>query len=168
MTEKAAGKWRIEGMELYDGNGQDEGTLRCPYGEVGDRLWVREAWNRIGDEYVYRATDEDVYPETRWKPSIHMPRVACRILLEITDVRAERLQDISEEDAVAEGVLQVVSNRPSGETVKYNLWNDYRVGKVWCDTAKDSFATLWEFINGPKSWDQNPYVWVIAFEVITN
>jgi hypothetical protein len=136
----------------------------CPYGQTGDRLWVREAWQ--GDKHdfdagimpLYRATDERT--EAGWRPSIHMPRWASRILLEIVAVRVERLAYISREDAEAEGVgLQRVSE------TDYR-WIDYNhndEGHTFGD-PRHSFWSLWKSINGEKSHDANPWVWVVEFK----
>ena len=98
-----------------------------------------------------------LYNYERWTPSIHMPRWASRITLEITSVRVERLQAISEADAVAEGVTAVSSG---GVTL-------FTTTGVNCfQTAKDAYAALWESINGPDSWGANPWVWRISFKVI--
>lgn len=122
----------------------------CPYGLPGDRLWVRETWTQFGDIISYKA-DEPVSGfkyDVKWRPSIHMPRTACRILLEITDVRIERLHDISDSDVAAEGInLKPVPGHPIIPPVY--LWK-----------------RLWQHINGPESWDSNPWVWVISFEKI--
>ena len=123
----------------------------CPYGVIGDRLWVREAFSNVTEcthynhlhdkrQWLYKATDETCFP--KWKPSIHMPRKASRITLEITGVRVERLQNISETDAISEGVA-FMSDPVS---------------------AKDEFQILWESINGHESWNANPWVWVIEFK----
>lgn len=126
--------------------GNREWTLsECPYGQPGDHLWVRESWQKFGKEYAYAATDGDIYPETKWRPSIHMPRAASRLTLEITDIRAERLHDITEADAIAEG-CESGGNWDSAPTVQY--------------------SNLWETINGPGSWEANPWVWVITFKKI--
>lgn len=139
----------------------------CPYGQPGDRLWVRETFGikirniggSSGEFYTYRATDPDAgycsissggEIPIKWKPSIHMPRWASRITLKIVSVHVERLRDISEEDAKAEGVT------PSGVGLDLDHLK-YRAG----------FQTLWESINGPESWDTNPWVWVIEFAVVT-
>jgi hypothetical protein len=143
--------------------------FKCPYGKPGGRLWVRETWCAVddtdlnGDRWVdYRATPKysaehpagwenapDSPEALKWRPSIHMPRWASRITLEITDVRVERLQDISAADAKAEGVARPDLNG-------------------WCDEGKwvSQFAWLWQSINGPDSWDANPWVWVIEFKRI--
>lgn len=138
-----------------------------PRWEIGDRLWVRETWGLFDTEpkdgperahVYYRASDGNLH-ECRyqlWRPSIHMPRWASRITLEITDIRAERLQEISEEDAVAEGAMY-----HDGLGIGHSGWrHDY--GDVF-STAKSSFWHLWESINGKGSWDVNPWVWAISF-----
>jgi hypothetical protein len=98
----------------------------------------------------------------KWKPSIHMPKDVCRIWLEVTNVRAERLHDITEEDARAEGIREFTKD---DKLCKYGLpdWN-------WQDmfrTAKQSFMQLWCMINGFESWNENPWVWVIEFKVLS-
>jgi hypothetical protein len=115
---------------------------KFPYGKLGDRLWVRETHCQYGDGYIYRADYGQFTPISDgiggpWKPSIHMPRKASRINLEIESVRVEGLNDISEADAKAEGIA---TSKP-----------------------EFSFMTLWKSINGPDSWDSNPWVWVVQF-----
>lgn len=137
--------------------------LHCPY-EVVMILWVRETWQlstwlHPSDEnygYIYKASDngrewEANDEEWKWKPSIFMPREACRLYLQITDIRVERLQDITEEDARAEGANKIPLEHLG------NTWETYRQG----------FESLWHSINGPESWDANPYVWVISFKIYT-
>lgn len=142
----------------------------CPYGSPGDRLWVREAFIHEPADYcweasvsipcqpaktVYRA-DADDPSGGRWSPSIHMPRRLSRITLEVTGVRVERLQDISEADAVAEGCRPI---RP--ELVQDGLI--VRPGR----SAVEEFRHLWEQINGEGSWEKNPWVWVLEFKRVT-
>ncbi|MBD9415876.1 hypothetical protein IB234_15040 [Pseudomonas sp. PDM16] len=137
----------------------------CPYGQPGDRLWVRETFAVYGDEKFaaihYRADrPHDVGRKgVGYKPSIHMPRWVCRILLEITAVRVERLQDISEDQAEAEGTQGCVPYCQS----PYD--SD---GAPACDcmnlTYKESFQALWSSINGANSWAANPWVWVVEFK----
>ncbi|MFG9570916.1 hypothetical protein ACEP4D_00060 [Pseudomonas aeruginosa] len=140
-------------------------ATRCPFGQPGDRLWVRETWGLqvrsygggAGEFIVYRATNPNAiycrssegreYP-VKWKPSIHMHRHSSRILLEITAVRVERLQDISDDQAIAEGI----DTHPTGF---------YGNG---CITAGGAFLELWESINGDGKWAANPWVWVIEFK----
>lgn len=136
-------------------------TDECPYGEPGDRLWVRETWNSFDGwaGYYYAADyegwgigsddDPDHVPdhEVRWRPSIHMPRAASRITLEITDVRVERLQDISDADLECEGLQ---------ETIDAGIDHD--------GTPRDAWRALWSSINGAESWAANPWVWAIEFK----
>jgi hypothetical protein len=143
-----------------------ETFIKIPYGEVGDRLWVRETWRKLphntstGYPYEYRATaEQDGIPiESPWKPSIHMPRIASRITLEITGIMVERLKDISEADAIAEGIER---DKDGWKHYAPNTPADALVG---LPTPCESYRTLWESINGPESWDSNPYVWVISFK----
>lgn len=183
-----------------------EALSACPYGQPGDRLWVREthrvkAWNEVASARVeYRAdgsedcldvlTDDydawilqrtaiweragarvradGLLPEppggVPWTPSIHMPRWASRLTLEVTSVRVERLHDITEADARAEGV-DWSRPEPYGEK-----WDDDRedpreVGypPAGASFARDNFRRLWSSINGPESWEANPWVWVVGF-----
>jgi hypothetical protein len=135
----------------------------CPFGAVGDRIWVRETWNKYGGLLTYRADHDwidDMRKETvctaKWVPSIHMPRWASRILLEITDVRVERLNAISEEDARAEGIIDGGCLN-CGEPEPCGCANPE-------PDATDAFAYLWQSIYGQESWNDNPWVWVISFK----
>ncbi len=140
---------------------------KCPYGSVGDVLWVRESYTQNGLEYYrYKADFKEgegkftnkLVPEklrNKWKPSIHMPKKACRIFLEITDIKIERLQDISEEDAIKEGIT--MNNKPfEGWYWLENIYNT--------DSAEYAYECLWKSINGEKSWEQNLFVWVVTFK----
>ena len=146
----------------YDNN---EIPLRCPYGQPGDRLWVRETWAPHSDfpevvaRAVYRADPECKYDVDRWHPSIHMPRRASRILLEIVSVRVERLQDISEADARAEGITD-------GGCVCCGHAEPCGCPNPSPD-ARDAYVRLWEDINGAGSWGVNPWVWVVEFKRVT-
>ncbi len=164
----------------------------CPYGQPGDRLWVRKSWqalqkwDALAPRHVPEETDKVRYAEgaarnSLWawgklRPSIFMPRWASRILLEIVSVRVERLQDISEQDALAEGVARD-ENYPTsddatcfvclGDGVHAALGQNYGVTEIdcrHCDTAKKRFGILWERINCPESWNVNPWVWVVEFK----
>lgn len=134
----------------------------CPYGVPGDRIWVRETWARYNidqniHDIAYRATTPADWPEEgRWRPSIHMPRWASRIVLEITDVRVERLNAISEEDARAEGIIDGGCLN-CGEPEPCGCANPE-------PDATDAFAYLWQSIYGQENWNANPWVWVISFE----
>ncbi|EPS4512730.1 hypothetical protein ACVEU9_002398 [Klebsiella aerogenes] len=135
-------------------------SFACPFGAVGDRIWVRETWAEAGacapDLKLYRANYpehvssiyENVPPteEIRWTPSIHMPRWASRILLEITDIRVEHLASVSDEDAGKEGYPADPS--PFGGPMDKWLW----------------FRQLWDGIYPEQSFKHNPWVWVIEFK----
>lgn len=137
------------------------GAIKCPYGEIGDRLWVREAWSTehwltgvkpkdlTGGDIWYWADGNPARGDwTRPKPSIHMPRWASRIILEITDVRIEALQEISRQDCIAEGCP---FKSPDGRSANTDPLR-------W-------FSSLWDSINAKKHlWESNPWVWVVEFE----
>jgi hypothetical protein len=136
--------------------------VKCKQGQPGDRLWVREAWAPVRDgagAAWYRAdmceaTLNSQPPGFRWKPSIHMPRATSRITLDVTGVRVERLQDISEADAMAEGIRRQAVGR----------WFSVAGLNGAGTTAHAAYALLWQLINGPQSWNENPWVWAIQFE----
>lgn len=173
-------------------------VIPCPYGQPGDRLWVRETWGVVSNAWdedgaivdwtpdrpattihemkfgkgyysgyaIYAADgsyqwagDDDGggEPRTAWHPSIHMPRVASRVLLEIVSVRVERLQAISETDALAEGVQ---SDKAGGHFIDSPA---ARCAAAVGAPAVEAYQTLWELINGAGSWAVNPWVWVIEF-----
>jgi len=156
---------------------EDVYQLRSPYGKPDDRLWVRETWahhvQAIGakrDEdgpFVY-AADGELAKQYRlgdkWKPSIFMPRCASRILLEIIAVRVERLQDISYDDALTEGIRDCTKicpdevNNITGETI-----HETARRLKW---PQREYRFLWESLHGADSWDANPWVWVIEFKKI--
>ena len=151
-------------------------TQKSPYGNPGDRLWVREAFciSPIFDSCVYRADDEAltriIGPAEdscfRWKPSIHMPRELSRITLEITDVRVERLQEISSGDAKAEGIYDRLFYPCDGYplSIGYTRHGPEVERALMHTTPIEPFEELWESINGEGSWDANPWVWVISFK----
>ncbi|SAT64457.1 morphogenetic protein [Klebsiella pneumoniae] len=171
----------------------------CPFGAVGDRIWVRETWGVVSHELdedgrirpwtpdrpatvihempfgngyysghaIYAADgdftwgDDDGYEDGRscWKPSIHMPKAASRILLEITDVRVERLNAISEEDAEAEGIdMEALYDSQDC----YDCIADHNM--TGRPTVTGAFKYLWESIYGEEGWKSNPWVWVISFK----
>ncbi|EPQ7144198.1 hypothetical protein N8V20_02120 [Enterobacter hormaechei subsp. steigerwaltii] len=126
----------------------------CPFGAVGDRIWVRETFSPVPDHEEPAGCSAILYaadgngPYGKWVPSIHMPRWASRITLEITGVRVERLNSISDSDASKEGCC--IADMESG------------------DCLSDVFARLWTSIYGDESWKVNPWVWVIEFKVVPN
>lgn len=157
QTRRVAKPQRKTGLGDLDALAQHQYGL-CPYGKPGDRLWVRETFRGPLDDgsFGYRATHDGPFTwhSYTWKPSIHMPRAASRITLEITDVRVERLQDISEEDAIAEGI-ELLNGRYT-----------FNGGLHESRTAVESYQALWEQLNGSESWWANPFVWVISFRRI--
>jgi hypothetical protein len=178
--------------EIVNEHGVQIPGFHCPYGQPGDQLWVREAWSvemlsAYGTKDGYHSnyalrykadlSEREIevlpgepdpyiklYENQRfdWRPSIHMPRLASRITLEITGVRVERLQDINEEDAKAEGVERTVTG---------DGWRRYSddpeqesAGLTPCASAINSYQSLWSAINGDDSWNANPWVWVVEFK----
>jgi hypothetical protein len=167
-------EWVKDGVMYWRRNVTMVSRHPCPFGQPGDRLWVRETWmpdapcdGKWGHYQFYNCKESkiDEIPkrfrtpahciykasfgvEVAWRPSIHMPRWASRITLEIIKVRVEQLNDISEEDALAEGV---------GEFGEY-------VPGCSASTPKDAFEFLWEAIYGEGSWAANPWVWVVEFK----
>jgi hypothetical protein len=132
----------------------------CPYGQPGDRLWVRETflyWSIGGGAGLYyKASDTDI--PGPWKPSIFMKREYSRITLEITRIRVERLQDIENGDAMSEGV-------ELPDAVRFAMRNGFGGGEFDAIDYSpiDDYRKLWESINGAGSWDINPWVWVLEF-----
>ena len=181
MLMKNVNEWRLQDGRWFGIDGYD--TLAfcdCPYGNVGDRLWVREAHALLtmmdgAEVCAYRASCDDntfnyvneftgnvhCIQVERWRPSIHMPRKASRITLEITDVRVEQLNAISEDDAKAEGT----DNRSD------LAWGHGGQGDDMARWAVDhghryAFCHLWDSINGDGAWSLNPWVWVVQFKVV--
>ncbi len=143
--------------------------LRCPYGQPGDRLWVREAWRTVAEadalpprdlneaHRIWNEADAPHQPGAgKLRPGMFMPRWASRITLEITAVRVERLQDISREDAMAEGiVIQPDGGYGLADTTHYHATD-----------PRQSYFSLWEAINGPGSVEANPWVWAVTFPAV--
>lgn len=155
LPEKQINKLEIIDWVLYDGNKERIGTIKCPY-NIGDVLWVRETFTEVpGIKFLYKANPE--HQSMKWKPSIFMPKEACRIFLRIKSIRVERLQDISREESRSEGIeLDLVS---------VTKFKDY-INKSTTYNEKISFYSLWEMINGKKSLESNPFVFVYEFEQI--
>ena len=152
-----SGGYEAPGPEIYGASDELHGR-KCPYGQPGDRLWVRETFGYNPDHpgilahCCYRADPGHEHDGIAWKPSIHMPRAASRILLEIVSVRVERLQDISEKDARAEGV-----------TIEDRHMAGYCAGQFLPPSIR-AYRDLWESISGDGSWGANPWVWVVEFK----
>jgi uncharacterized protein YhfF len=171
--------WGIHGNSMFlDGATE----IKCPY-QPGDILWVRETWASYCDEcesnqgegykdatcaygdcnrYAYKA-DDDGCPGGKWRPSIHMPKEAARIWLEVTNVRVERLQEITEEDAIKEGISWL------DDACYYNNgWHPtfYDPDSGGSPIFKDGFKEFWDSLNTKRGygWEINPWVWVIEFE----
>lgn len=152
---------------LEDGHGRE---IKSRY-QPGDILWVRETWAEVSSGIIeYKATYKEPYTgsaeidhignKIKWRPSIFMPREAARIFLKVTNVRVERVQDITEEDAKAEGCItfmEKIGDGKSKDVLEFDL------------TARDAFVELWNNINAKRgySWDTNPWVWVYEFERIS-
>ena len=166
--------------QMAIGHSRTGQILVSPYGQPGDRLWVRESFmpapleaapgpSQTPWSIAYAAGGQAellapsqynpmLYTYERWTPSIHMPRWASRITLEITSVRVERLQDVSEADAQAEGIAY--SERFRGYCI--GMAEHFHSGD-----PRESFRGLWQSINGPDSWAANPLVWVLSFKKVT-
>ncbi len=164
----AGGAWKCADGSTHQATRPSKTLLAsCPYGQPGDRLWVREAFIHEPADYcweasvsipsrpastVYRADFPDSKPGEGWKPSIHMPRSLSRITLEITEVRVQRLQEISRGDARAEGIVQLADGGfglPAGEF--------YHAAD-----PRQSYFALWEHINGVGSVERNDGVWAVS------
>lgn len=156
-----------------DETGEDR-EYKCPYADIDDLnlLWVRETFCVVNEKPAYKA-DYSLVPtflsSMTWKPSIHMPKSAARIWLEITDIRVERLQDISREDAKREGIEVIGKNVKS-----WTLFRNYSLPKnnvgLGLLSSIESFQSLWDSINGKKekaNWQSNPWVWAITFKVVS-
>jgi len=171
----SGGAWKCADGSAHQASRPSRSLLAsCPYGQPGDRLWVRETFHvtkgaqRWPDGTILYRADHGVdiggsYIDcANWKPSIFMPRAASRITLEVTGVRVERLNDISEADAVTEGV-----------DMQQQVTMPFSQGLEWCTvtmlprTAREAYMHLWESINGPGSWALNPWVWVVEFKRLT-
>ena len=180
--------WAVGGYRVWSYRGITDvlrmGTVnpqRCPFGTVGERLWVRETWGPcrgVGDSHPIAIADATYacFPDGsqkfksgeychhgspvtgswptgyKWRPSIHMPRWASRITLEIAGVKVERLNEITGSDCANEGICGQIGSPRS-------------YGVVTESFAREQFQRIWESINGPGSWDANPWVWVIEFRL---
>jgi hypothetical protein len=172
--------WRC--LDPEDEDDRQQALRTCPYGQPGDRLWVRETWNADWcDHIIYRADggsakDAGYGTEPKWKPSIFMPRWASRLTLEVVDVRVERLQEIDEDDAVAEGATRMADiSRDSGWSMDWSQvgrpsrYAPNRILTPRCialGSARMAFANYWNLLNEKRGfgWVVNPWVFVMEFE----
>jgi len=166
--------WNNYASDIED----DYKTYKCPYGKPGDVLWVRESFNRdyptkqiyfkasweTLPEWLKEVANEHGFGALEWKPSIHMPKAAARIWLQVEEIRVERLQDITEESAIAEGIIDYEDGTYKNYFTQKGLREQDGVD---CILAKGSFQSLWCSINGLESWDANPWVWVVKFKVLS-
>lgn len=202
--------------KAFAGRDDLDGILRryprqagCPYGVPGDLLWVRETWKPHSiyagmkprevprTKVFFRADDAYAPSNTPWKPGIHMPRWASRLTLLVADVRVERLQAISDDDAIAEGLYRskpddedrdwFESHREDeGRAPTPEEWAEFEEGvwmvpgvpqrwgmtpaerrrDQWAPDPQFAYRLIWEHIHGPGSWDANPWVWAVSFEVV--
>lgn len=158
QTRRVVKPQHLRGNLGPDGSMSDEIIRLCPYGKPGDILWVRETWARdvYTRDYVYKASADVFYSGIpAWKPSIHMPKDACRLILRITNVRVERLHEISDTDVMNEGA------QDSWFTLSE------LTGKTNLGWMRPGFERLWSKINGAESWNANPWVWVVEFERVS-
>ena len=174
----AGGAWKCADGSTHQATRPSKSILAsCPYGQPGDHLYVREAfsgprcmdtappskWGRSSRIWYWADGNPESGDWTKPKPSIHMPRWASRILLEVTEVRVQRLWEISEADAIAEGVEAIPYTGPNAGPNRYSV-GDSSVGWANFPTAREAYAHLWDQINGAGSWDANPWVWAVAFQ----
>ena len=176
----------VNPQSLLDNKTRVTACYECPYGAPGGHLWVRETWRAVeldsgNDGILYKADNHfksiensqaaadlwcDAYADrkhgNKWRPSIFMPRWASRILLEVTDVRVERVQEISDGDAKAEGLVGWKSER--SDEIHYGI----TAADVWETDPRITYKRLWDSINAERghSWESNPWVWVASFKVV--
>jgi hypothetical protein len=160
------GRWAVLARGLDQRHAHGHVSIPCPYGKPGDRLYVKESWaiNEPPSGWLYRADDLSDYYRSRgllkrWSSPLHMPRYASRITLELTDVRVQRLQEISPEDAIAEGIVfaRCDCDSTKGPRCAYDAHDAVR-----------AFAEKWDEINGKRApWASNPWVWALTFARVT-
>jgi len=148
----------------------------CRYGQPGDVLWVREKWESEsnGGKWInfyagnIEVANNKAYERlTKWKPSIHMPKSAARIWLQVEEIRVERLQDISFEDAIAEGIHVKYWGGDTTQPYAYRKSKPEGIATDYKRSPIEAFRDLWEDINGAESWTANPWVWVVKYKVLS-
>lgn len=176
--------WRDSAKYEYENLwqiGQETGKMRhtksigvCSRYQLGDILWVRETCNRgearNGDKkYIYKADIEPLLQDIHtWHPSIHMPRTAARIFLRVTDVRVERVQEISTDNALAEGIRERILQPRAYELNGGKKIYEYADDSGTTYSAVEAYEKLWDSLNAKRGygWDSNPWVWVYSFEKV--
>ena len=164
----------IDKYQVPGGSPVDLNAVRCAYGKPGDRLWVRETWffvegpeQRERGALRYRADEPSPVPERTWRSPLFMPRWASRLTLEVTAVRVERLCDISDADALAEGVGEVTFIPDDGfpPSLGYPSPADGREYPLLYPTAREAYRHAWDALNAKRGypWTSNPWVWVVTF-----
>jgi hypothetical protein len=171
-----SGSSRVNFLDTPEGRAA--AAAECRYGKPGEQLWVREAWRANGMWDCLPPSDipgrTDLHYEAdgrpnahfcfgKLRPGIHMPRAASRIQLTVTNVRVQLLQEISEADAIAEGIQKYQG------PLRWVRYLDPLTGEAAHNTARDAYAALWDGINGRKpnaSWDANPWVWAVSFKLV--
>ena len=165
--------WTIEYLDSIWAHGKDfEIKELKPIYEIGDILWVRETFslgtleNGIHSGFRYKADNPEF--NVIWKPSLFMPKEAARLFLKVTNVRVERLQDITEVDAIAEGITPLKMSASQLIIEKQKFFDYSKPKQLFSDGLPPfwSFNSLWCSINGSESWESNPWVWVIEFEKV--
>lgn len=133
---------------------------QCPFGKPGDLLWVRETFAVYLDAFLFKADEPHIFKGLKYKPSIHMPKDYARIWLQVADIRVERLHEISEQDAIAEGIEPV----NQAGVIVWKRYDDYYQVST---NPVVSFWSLWANIHSEESWNANPWVWVVSFKVLS-
>jgi hypothetical protein len=191
VVNENPGDWHFAWADALGGSGLDDKGRRialftqddvnwtpisCPYGKAGDQLWVRETVVPLTNGYGYKAdglircgkipgTNRYYVPRMRWTPSIHMPRDASRITLELLDISLERAHDITEADAKMEGVDRgILRDGPNTEKGQFHLEMTCKGGPI--GNYRDGFIFTWMTLNGRESWDKNPWIWRLFFKLL--
>ena len=198
LDELPDGRWLLGAEHAGTGEGALHSTVRCPYGQPGTRLWVRESWavhecyDGLPPREIELGPEDTIFYEATPSPgmagfigcprrSIHMPKWATRLWLEVVSVRVERLQDITTEDIWAEGIQVPVSDEEEDDGVLWRMAPSNAAGKVPAsylpgrlhpgqppitvdEVAMAHFADLWDSLNLKHPWHTNPWVWCIEFK----
>lgn len=172
-------------QKFFNKHGHSDHAI-CPYGQPGDLLYVRETWNKANDfiddgRFIYKekfvSMERPAAEAWRWRPSIHMPKAAARIWLQVEEVKVERLQDISDDSIIAEGVRIPVNGIGTNKVVfklgvensAFSFLPERKEGEKYNQSQllHAFWAELWCEVNGRASWDLNPWVWVVKFKLLS-